>query len=158
MVMSLRENGTEDNHNNEGLTVDTETQNDIPEEISDMIDQIPNDDVKQQMKMVFSSQFGMMGQISPQMSISKKITSEHVTEYLEIQKIEVQNRYKDNIGKRWFFLAIIVFIIIMLFGTIILLKDSHPEFMEKIITIVISAVLGAAGGFGIGYKKGQGDD
>ena len=108
--------------------------------------------------MVVSSQFGMMGRVSPQMSISKKITSEHISDYLEIQKIEVQNALKDNKGKRLFFLAIIVLIIVMLFGTIILLKDSHPEFMEKIITIVISSVLGAAGGFGLGYKKGQGDD
>ena len=30
--------------------------------------------------------------------------------------------------------------------------------MEKIITIVISSVLGAAGGFGLGYKKGQGEE
>ena len=80
------------------LTEPQEKQDDFPEEVAEIIDQIPDPKARSQMRTVVSSQFGMMGRVSPQMSISKKITSEHISDSLEIQKIEVQNA-KGQQGK-----------------------------------------------------------
>ena len=52
-----------------------------------------------------------------------------------------------------FFTVILLIVVVAVLVIIILLKDSNPETMEKILTVLVSGALGAAGGYGIGVKK-----
>lgn len=103
------------------------------------------------------SQFSMISRISPEAEVSKKVTSEHITTMLNTQDKAMEHTFQDNKEKRWFSMGLAVLACVMLIVVILLLKDN-PDMMEKIITIVLSALLGGAGGYGFGFFRGKNDD
>ena len=129
----------------------------LPDEIDEAIDTIPDPEDRSQVRQVVT-EFGMMMHVSPQAGMMKKITSEHISTYLETQKETMQKSFEDDAGKRKFYLAILIVICIVILLIILLLRDKSPELMEKIITILITSALAGAGGYGFGYKRGKKDE
>lgn len=98
----------------------------------------------------------MRGMISPEASVMNKITEDHITEYLQGARKEMENSFDERKQNRiitfiTLILAMIFFIIIIL-----LLKDM-PDFMEKIIYSLVSLIAGAIGGYGYGKTKSDND-
>lgn len=90
------------------------------------------------------------------MVISEKITSEHITEFLNGSRENMRLGFAEKRSKRCFALAFLAIIIIATLAVIFLLKDK-PDIMEKIVYCLVSAGSGLAGGYGFGYANGKKD-
>lgn len=112
---------------------------------------------REQIERLMVSQFSLISRISPEVEVSKKITAEHITTMLNTQDKAMEHTFQDKKESRWFSIGLTLLACIVLILIIILLKDT-PDVMEKIITIVVSALLGGAGGYGFGFSKGKKDD
>ncbi|MDO5095130.1 MAG: hypothetical protein Q4D65_01115 [Peptostreptococcaceae bacterium] len=86
-------------------------------------------------------------------TVLKKIESEHITQYLNLNQSHMENEYKERKEAKILYFAIALLFVLMLFGIIFLLKDSNPEIMEKIIYIAGGFVIGGLGGYGYGKSK-----
>ena len=75
---------------------------------------------------------------------------------LDTDQKAMVNTFKDRTQSRVFNGFVILIACAVLIALVVLLKDN-PEAMEKIITIVLSALLGGGAGYGIGVNKNKGD-
>lgn len=141
---------------------DTDGQEDdalMPDGVDEALEQsISDPDARRHVKQAIVHEFGMIAQISPQTGLMKKITSDHITEYLKIEEKSLDYSFKDSKQSKYFFLLVLLIVSVVLIMIIHLLKDSNPDQMERLITILVSGALGASGGFGLGYKKGKDDN
>lgn len=114
---------------------------------------IPDKEQAKVVRSIMSMQFGAIS-ATPENAISKKITSEHITQYLTDSSKAMQESFKerrdDKIFKGVALFITLVFVVIL----IILLKDN-PNVMEKIIYAIGGLVAGCLGGYGYGYRKGM---
>lgn len=103
--------------------------------------------------------FGMMGvgHFSQENAIAKKINEDHITNYLDGAKLQMQNDYKERHERKIFILILVALALLFMIGIIFLLNDE-PNILEKIIYSVVSLVAGAFGGYGVGRHSGQNDD
>jgi hypothetical protein len=125
----------------------------LPEEVTEILRDV-KPETRKEIERIMVSQFSMISRISPDVEVSKKITSDHITTMLNTRDKAMEHTFQDNKGKRWFSIALVFLACVVLVAIILLLKDT-PDTMEKIITIVLSALLGGAGGYGIGFSKGK---
>lgn len=123
----------------------------LPEEISQVLEGVPPAQ-REVIERFMISQVSMISRISPEIEVSKKITAEHITTMLNTQDKAMERTFRDNTQKRWYSIALVVLSCAVLIALVVLLKDI-PETMEKIITIVLSGLLGGAGGYGLGVNK-----
>ncbi|WP_024348171.1 hypothetical protein [Lacrimispora indolis] len=145
---------TEDNALSEVHSTDDEIQDDdenCPSDIDSVLENIPKED-RRVIKRMIGMSMQMGGSISPEVELMKKMTPEHVSDFLSTQKEAMQNSYKEkNMNKLFLFLVLLVtlvFIIVL----IILLKDK-PEVMEKVLFTLGGLITGLFGGYGIGKTK-----
>ena len=120
-------------------------------EIEEALDSVPPEHRKMFERMVISS-VQMRGVSTPESAVMKKITSDHITQYLDGAKQEMKNMYNEKFQKKIFifstmFLSMVFFIIV-----VVLLKDN-PDVMEKVLYTVGGVIAGAFGGYGIGKNK-----
>lgn len=103
--------------------------------------------------------FGMMGvgHFSQENAIAKKINEEHITNYLDGAKLQMQNEYKERHERKIFVVFLVALALSFIIGIIFLLKDQ-PAILEKIIYSVAGLVAGAFGGYGFGKHSGRDDD
>lgn len=128
----------------------------IPPEMAEVLNELPEPQRKEMSRMITAS-FGMISRTSPEGEIAKKITSDHISSMLSAQEKGMDYTYKENQHRMIFFVIILVIVTIAIIAIIALLKDDHSEAMTQILTALISAALGAAGGYGIGAKKRNDD-
>lgn len=129
----------------------------IPPELTEVLDAVPNEEQRKMLKVMVSSQFSMMGRISPEFEISKKVTSDHITAMLQTNHEAMTNSFKENGRKSWMRLAYAVIGCTFVIVVIVLLKDN-PEVMKEVLKIGMTAIVSLAGGFGIGYYQRGKDD
>lgn len=129
------------------------TESSIPKEIDEALNSIPDKAQAKVAKSIMSMQFGAIS-ATPENAISKKITSEHITQYLVDSSTAMQESFKerrdDKIFKGVALFMTLVFVVVL----IILLKDN-PDVMEKVIYAIGGLVAGCLGGYGYGYRKGM---
>ncbi len=131
-----------------GVTKDRE---DIGEEMDSILEGIPKESRHEVRKLVgMSMQMG--GVISPQMELMKKMTPEHVSEFLDTQKKEMENHYKENRENKIFLFAILLITLVFIVLLIQMLKDK-PDIMEKVLFTLGGLITGLFGGYGIGKAK-----
>lgn len=128
----------------------------IPEEMAEVLSELPEPQRKEMTRMM-TAQFSMISRTSPEGEIAKKITSEHISSMLDAQKKGLDYTYKENQHRMVFFTIILLIVIGAIIAIIVLLRDSNSEAMTQILTALISAALGAAGGYGIGVKNRNDD-
>lgn len=126
------------------------------ESIIDDIESLPTD-AKKLVKVV--QEVGLMGvgHISQENEIAKKINAEHITNYLDGAKEQMQNAYKERHEKK-IYTVILVVLALIFFVTVIVLLQDKPEILEKVIYSVAALVAGAFGGYGFGKQSSQSDD
>lgn len=94
----------------------------------------------------------MGGIVNPSSAISKKITEEHISEYLSGSREEMQKSYQEKRDRKIFSFLISLLGIVFVLIVIVLLKDS-PDMLEKILYAAGGVVAGAFGGYGYGKSR-----
>lgn len=129
----------------------------LPEEVlNDILEDVPEEHRKKVEKMIIASSVQMRGMISPEATVMNKITGEHITEYLQGARQEMENTFDERKQNRIFTFLTLIFAMIFFIIIILLLKDK-PDFMEKIIYSFVSLVAGAIGGYGFGKSRSDND-
>lgn len=120
-------------------------------ELEDVLESVPPEHRRVIERMMISS-IQMRSISSPETAVMKKITSDHISKYLEGSELEMKNSYAEKFHRKVFtFLTTIVGMAFFIF-LIILLKDI-PDVMEKIVYIGAGLIMGAFGGYGVGKNK-----
>lgn len=120
-------------------------------ELEQVLKNAPPQDREVIERLIVSS-FQMREISSPETAVMKKITSEHITKYLEGAETDMKNSYKEKFQKKIFAFLTIVVAMIFFVIVILLLKDK-PEIMEKIIYTLGGVIAGAFGGYGFGKRN-----
>lgn len=128
----------------------------IPEDMRKALEGIPEEQRKRITSMMIS-QYSLFERISPDASLVKKITEDHITKMLETQERAMEHSFQEDHEKRWFLLGSVIVAVGTLITLVVLLKNS-PDLMERVITLAFGGILGAAGGYGIGFRNGKKDD
>lgn len=116
-----------------------------------MLDEIPQESRGEVKKMIgLSMQMG--GVISPQTELMKKMTSEHVTAFLEGQREANNNQFKESRESKILAASLAFMVMIFIIVLIVLLRDK-PDILEKILYTSGGLIAGAAGGYGFGKTK-----
>ena len=92
---------------------------------------------------------------SPEAIVMKKLTSEHISQFLDGASLEMKNSYAEKLHKKIFTFLTMIVAMVFLVVIIILLKDD-PDVMEKVLYAVGGVCTGAFGGYGLAKK--QADD
>ncbi|MCI8293667.1 MAG: hypothetical protein HFH53_09090 [Hespellia sp.] len=82
----------------------------------------------------------------------KKITPDHISQYLDGAELEMKNSYAEKFHRKIFTFSTMIVSMIFFVILVILLKDN-PDVMEKVIYTVGGVVVGAFGGYGFGKNK-----
>lgn len=139
------------NSNMEDENKEKESNNKEQEPIDIILENIPKEERHEVKKMIgLSMQMGRT--ISPEMELMRKMTPEHVTEFLEAQKEEMQNQFKENRENKIFLVAILLIVMAFIVILIYLLKDK-PDIMEKVLYTLGGLITGLFGGYGFGRTK-----
>lgn len=121
------------------------------EPIDIMLENIPKEERHEVKRMIgLSMQMGRT--ISPEMELMKKMTPQHVTEFLEAQKEEMQNQFKEKRETKIFLVVILLIVVAFIIILISMLKDK-PDIMEKVLYASGGLIAGALGGYGFGKSK-----
>lgn len=127
---------------------------DMPEMFSEILEGVPPEQRKHVSQMMVSAvQMGSIG--NPSSVISKKLTEEHISEYLAGSREEMQKSYQEKRDRKIFSFLIALLGVAFILVLIVLLKDK-PEILEKIVYTVGGIIAGAFGGYG--YGKTREDD
>ena len=139
----------EDNVLSEVHNQDEETQD--LEDFDSVFENMPKEERRVIKRMVgMSMQMG--GVISPEMELMKKMTPEHVSDFLDTQKKAMENQFKEKKDNKIFLFAVLLVALIFIVVLIALLKDK-PEVMEKVLFTLGGLITGLFGGYGIGKTK-----
>lgn len=121
------------------------------ENIDEILEGVPEKHKKTIQKLIISS-IQMRGMISSENEVAKKITEEHITQYLEGTKLEMENSYEEKKHKK-ILVFLTIFLTMAFIVVIILLLKDIPDIMEKIIYTIGGLAAGAIGGYGFGKFK-----
>lgn len=81
----------------------------LQSELEDVLDSVPPEHRKVIEKMMISSSVQMRSMVSPETTVMKKLTSEHISRYLDGAELEMKNSYSEKFHKKVFtFLTMIV--------------------------------------------------
>lgn len=103
---------------------------------------------------VFESTFAMLTQSSGESLLAKKIDGEHITQYLDASRENMQKGFQERKENKVFAGVMIVIALAFFLVLISMLKDNET-LLEKIVYAVIGLITGAFGGYGVGFKKGS---
>lgn len=119
----------------------------------DELDDMPPEKKKVVERSITSIMMGTAMQESPTQEIFKKITEEHITEFMATSREQMKEEYKESRHRR-VFSGIIFLVACIFFIVIIVILKNNPAVMEKIIYSAIGMVMGILGGYGYAKNKG----
>ncbi|MGN0606968.1 MAG: hypothetical protein ACI4JM_10640 [Oscillospiraceae bacterium] len=159
----LDEDNNEDNHDIEPIASDQEKsdkEDDEKYEIktgNEEIDELLNHLPEHEKKMIMKTSMSMLNMSASnhlENPITKKITEEHISSFLDASKQNMELDYKEKKQNKIFVGLIILAVMIFIVVLILLLKNT-PELMEKIIYTFVGLITGIIGGYGVGKNKGD---
>jgi len=123
---------------------------DEPEVNSDVFDELP----KEMRKVVSAFQsMSVVGMTGPaESSISKKITEEHISKWLDINNEGMHLADKEKSRNHWRTI-VIVLVLAVLAAIVLFLYRDQPDMVEKILYAVGGLTAGLFGGYGYGKTK-----
>lgn len=92
------------------------------------------------------------GVVSSENMIAKKIDGEHITQFLEGSKSNMENSYREKKHRKILIFAVLLLTMVFVVIVILLLRDK-PDTMEKVIYSLGGLAAGALGGYGFGKSK-----
>lgn len=120
--------------------------------LDELLENIPEEHRRSVEKLFISRSVQMREIVSPENTVMNKITSEHVSTFLDASREEMKHTYQEMKHRKIFTFATIVTAMIFFVIIIILLKDN-PDVMEKVLYTVGGVVIGAFGGYGFGKNS-----
>ena len=93
-----------------------------------------------------------LSQISSGTDFSDKITTEHITWYLDGVEKNMTLAFEEKKHSKYFILALAIIVSIVFIILVVILKDK-PDVLEKLIYSVGGLFTGFAGGYGLGKKR-----
>lgn len=128
----------------------------LPPEMAEVLREIPEPQ-REEVTRIMTAGFGMISRISPEAEIAKKIKPEHISAMLDSQQKGMDYTYRENQHRMIFFVVVLLIIVVGVVIIIALLRENNTEAMTQILTALISAALGALGGYGLGTRKRSDD-
>lgn len=125
------------------------------EVLSEVLQGLPKEK-REIIERTFVSQIAMINRTSPEGEIAKKISEGHIDKLLDNRAKAMEYTHKDEVQKKVFFSVMVVLVLITVFGVILLLKDN-PDTMERILTVIVTAIISGLGGYGVGKGRGSND-
>lgn len=135
----------------ESAVTKEEVLEELPDEVSGIIDKLPPDE----RKIITKSFQLMMGSFnpSPVTPIIKKLTPEHITRIIDYSENEDKRHYRfANWSRFYFTIYVILAIALFIFLTVYLSKDNTDLYI-KIIEVIV--IFGGGFGLGVGYKNSR---
>lgn len=129
----------------------SEESGEVSKEIEEILEEIPQE-ARHEVKKMIGMSMQMGGVISPQMELMKKMTPEHVSEFLIGQREALNNEFKESRENKIFAGFVLVVIMIFIVIIVVLLKEN-PEIMEKVLYTLGGLITGLLGGYGFGKTK-----
>jgi len=108
---------------------------------------------RRRIEQMMISSFQMQAEMSPETEVMKKLTPEHISGFLAASKEEMEKSYQDRNWQRLFTALMVLLAMAFVIIIVLLLKDKHPDVMEKVIYASGGLVAGAIGGYGFGKNK-----
>ena len=99
-----------------------------------------------------SQMMAMLSQISSGNDFSDKITTEHITKYLDGAEKNMTLAFEEKKHSKYFILALAILVSIVFIILVVILQDK-PDVLEKLIYSVGGLFAGFAGGYGLGKKR-----
>ena len=93
-----------------------------------------------------------LSQISSGTDFSDKITTEHITRYLDGAEKNMTLAFEEKKHSKYFILALAIIVSIVFIILVVILKDK-PDVLEKLIYSVGGLFTGFVGGYGLGKKR-----
>lgn len=93
-----------------------------------------------------------LSQISSGTDFSDKITTEHITRYLDGVEKNMTLAFEEKKHSKYFILALAIIVSIVFIILVVILKDK-PDVLEKLIYSVGGLFTGFVGGYGLGKKR-----
>lgn len=116
---------------------------------TDLVDSLLEEEGgKEKLEMLVRREMSLSTELYQESTISDKITSEHITKYLDSSEKNMENSYQDNQNHRSFIIKITVLGIITILAVIYMLKDNQTV-LQYVLTSIVSVIVGAFGGAGI---------
>ena len=124
----------------------------IEAELEEVLDSVPPEHRKIIERMMISSV--QMRSISspPETVVMKKLTPEHISQFLEGASQEMQKNYAERFHNKVFTFLTMIVAMIFFVVVIVLLRDD-TDVMEKVIYAVGGVCAGAFGGYGLAKKR-----
>ena len=149
-VSELKEN--KEVKENEEIEITDDKDVEMPGELQEILEDVPEEKRKVIERLMISSiQMRGIGS-SPEATVMKKLTPEHISKYLEGAEEEMKNSYKEKFHKKIFIFFTMLLAMVFVIVIVVLLKDS-PEIMEKVLYTLGGVVAGAFGGYGLGKNQ-----
>lgn len=97
----------------------------------------------------------MFGQFGPApWPLEEKLTSEHISKMLEIDRDRVGNERAAERGGRYFHAGMFVILCAFILSLVhMLLAAGNDQLTEKILIGLVTLVAGVAGGYGVGKSR-----
>lgn len=123
----------------------------VPDELRDILEDIPQE-AQHKVKSIIGMSMRMGGVISPQLELMKKMTPEHVSEFLQGQREASNNEFKESRDSKFFMAFVLTAVLIFVVIIVVLLKDK-PDIMEKVLYTIGGLITGLVGGYGFGKTR-----
>lgn len=148
----MEENKTQDmGEEQKEKVVQNESEEKIPKEFSEILEEVP-EEARHEVKRMIGMSMQMGGIVSPQLELMKKMTPEHVSEFLQGQREASNNEFKESRDNKFFLSFVLIVVLGFIMGLIVILKDK-PDIMEKVLYAVGGLTTGLVGGYGYGKSK-----
>lgn len=124
----------------------------LPDEVAEALKDIPEAQKRTIEEHMFSFMQMRSSVSSPETEVMKKLTSEHLTTYMDIMREDMHKGYEEKKHNRIISVIVLTLIMVFIIAVIIILK-SNPDVMEKVIYAAGGLIAGSIGGYGLGKRK-----
>ncbi len=94
----------------------------------------------------------MLSQISSGNDFSDKITTDHITKYLEGAEKNMTLAFEEKKHSKYFIIGLAIIVSIVFIILVLILQDK-PDILEKIVYTIGGLFAGFAGGYGFGQRR-----
>lgn len=123
----------------------------LPDEIEDILGSIPKES-RHEVKRIVGMSMQMGGAFSPQLELMKKMTPEHVSEFLQGQREASNNEFKESRDSK-IFMAFVLAVVLVFVVVIVIQLKGNPDILEKVLYTIGGLITGLIGGYGFGKTR-----
>ena len=132
-----------------------EEERELPPEMEEMIDFIP-EEKREEARQMFGISMSRLTRTSPAAEMVKRMTPENFQQILQNEAEETKLAYRDKSETRKTAVMVIGVIVLFMIMALFVLKDQ-PETLKEIVVPLLTFAAGALGGYGFCSRRKSGD-